>query len=334
MRVISSADIDAALAFPALIDTLAHAFASDFNVPPRHHHDVARAGAVSATHLLMPAFTGNAPGPGAFLGTKIVNIFSQNGQLGLPAVLGAYLLQSGETGAPLAIMDGTRLTHWRTAAASALAARFLARPDASRLLMVGAGALAPFLIRAHASVRPLREVTVWNHRRDSAQKLALALADEAFSVTVADDLEAAVRGADIISCATLATMPVVHGAWLQPGVHVDLVGAFNLHMREVDDAAIQRARVFIDTPAALSEGGDVALAIRAGAISAAHAEATLAQLCRGEVTVARQARDITLFKSVGTALEDLAAAMLVWEQLVQAHPGALAGKFLLHFQTG
>jgi ornithine cyclodeaminase/alanine dehydrogenase-like protein (mu-crystallin family) len=321
-RVIDAAAIDRALDFPSLIAALDRAFAGDIAVPPRHHHDIARSGAASATHLIMPAFTGGAPGPGAFLGTKIVNVFPDNSRLGLPAVLGAYLLQSGETGAPLAVMDGARLTHWRTAAASALAARFLARIDASRLLMVGAGALAPFLIRAPARVRSIREVTLWNHRRDSAERLAAALAGEAFSVKVGDNLEAAVRAADIVSCATLSTEPLVMGAWLQPGQHLDLVGAFNLRMREADDVAIQRARVFIDTPAALGEGGDVALAIKARAIVEAHVEANLAQLCRGDVQVARGAGDITLFKSVGAAIEDLAAAMLVWERLDRAPPGA------------
>ena len=319
MRVVSAAELDALLDFPALVDALAAAFAGDFQSPPRHHHEIKRAGAMSATQLLMPAFTGNAPGPGAFLGAKIVNVFPQNALLGLPAVLGAYLLQSGETGAPLALMDGTRLTHWRTAAASALAARLLAAPDASRLLMIGAGALAPFLVRAHASVRPLRQVTVWNHRREGAERLAAALAAElapsGVAVAVTDDLARATRAANIISCATLSTAPLLRGEWLQPGTHVDLVGAFNLHMREADDAALAHARVFIDTEAALTEGGDVALAIQSGAIGAAHVEATLTDLCRRGLRKPRAAGDITLFKSVGAAIEDLAAAMLVWDRL-------------------
>ena len=267
----------------------------------------------------MPACTADAPGSGAFLGTKIVNVFPGNAAHGLPAVLGVYVLQSGETGAPLAVMDGTRLTHWRTAAASALAARFLARADASRLLMVGAGALAPFLVRAHASVRKLRHVTVWNHRREGAERLAATLAAElapsGIAVAATGDLAAAASAADIISCATLSSAPLLLGEWLRPGTHVDLVGAFNLHMREADDEALRRARVFIDTEAALTEGGDVALAIQSGAIAAAHVEGTLADLCRGGLKTPRAAGDITLFKSVGTAIEDLAAAMLVWERL-------------------
>ena len=313
MRLVAAEEIDGALDFPGLIDALALAFAGGFIAPTRHHHAIARSGA-DATHLLMPAWTTHETPGENFLGTKIVNVFPDNGKLGLPAVLGLYVLQSGSTGEPLAAMDGTRLTHWRTAAASALAARFLARSDASRLLIVGAGALAPFLARAHAAVRPIDDITVWNHRRAGAEKLAAALAGQGWRVVVADDLETAVREADVISCATLSREPLIAGAWLRPGQHLDLVGAFNLEMREADDEALRRARVFIDTEAALSEGGDVALALRSGAISRAHIVADLAP--SAGVTAGRAGADeITLFKSVGAAIEDLAAAMLVWRKL-------------------
>jgi ornithine cyclodeaminase len=316
MRLISAEEIDEALNFPSLIDALAHAFQGGFVAPARHHHTIERSGGASATHLLMPAWMAEGKPGEAWLGTKIVNIFPDNGRLGLPAVLGLYILQSGTTGEPRAAMDGTRLTHWRTAAASALAARFLARADASHLLIIGAGALAPFLVRAHASVRPITEVTIWNHRRAGAQKLAASLSEPGWRVRVADDLEAAVRAADIISCATLSSAPLVAGAWLVPGQHLDLVGAFNLVMREADDEALRRARVFIDTEAALSEGGDVAIALRGGAIERGHIVADLGALCRG-ATGRTRPEDITLFKSVGAAIEDLAAAMLVWDKLAR-----------------
>ena len=316
MRLVSAAEIDAALDFPTLIDALAQAFAGGTIAPARHHHAIARPSGVAATHLLMPAWTGeDAPG-GAYLGVKIVNVFPDNGALGLPAVLGVYVLQSGATGEPLAVLDGARLTHWRTAAASALAARFLAREDARRLLIVGAGALAPFLVRAHAAVRPIDDVTVWNHRPVGADRLAAALIGEGFRVTVAERLEPAVRRADVISCATLSAAPLIAGAWLRPGQHLDLVGAFNLAMREADDEALRRSRVFVDTDAALSEGGDVALALRAGAIDRADVVADLRALCRG-APGRTAAAEITLFKSVGAALEDLAAATLVWAKIAR-----------------
>jgi ornithine cyclodeaminase len=312
MDIVSAEAVDSALTFPTLVDALRDAFRSDIVTPVRHHHALGEEAGRHATHLLMPAWTAGAPGPGAFLGTKIVNVFPDNGSRGLPAVLGTYILMSGETGRPLAAIDGTRLTHWRTAAASALAARYLARPDAATLAMVGAGALAPFLVRAHASQRPIRSVRVWNHRKDRAEALARALTLEGFEAQAEADLERAISAADIVSCATLSNVPLVEGRWLRPGTHLDLVGAFNLSMREADDAALQRASVFVDTPAALTEGGDVALALKAGAIGAADVRANLFDLCRATHAGRSAREEITLFKSVGTAIEDLAAAMLVW----------------------
>jgi ornithine cyclodeaminase/alanine dehydrogenase-like protein (mu-crystallin family) len=311
IATVTAQGVDDALTFPALVDALREAFRSDIVTPVRHHHAVGD-GPGHPTLLIMPAWTGDAPAAGAFLGTKIVNVFPANGALGLPAVLGSYLLMSGETGAPLAVIDGTRLTHWRTAAASALASFYLSRPDASRLTVVGAGALAPFLVRAHASQRPIRAVTIWNHRVEKARAVAAELAASGVAATATDDLEDAVRGADIVTCATLSSVALVQGAWLAPGSHLDLVGAFTLTMRECDDEALRRSSVFVDTEAALTEGGEVAQALRSGAIGRPHVIATLVELCRGLHAGRRSAGEITLFKSVGTAVEDLAAAMAVW----------------------
>jgi hypothetical protein len=178
--------------------------------------------------------------------------------------MGTYLLLAGDSGEPLAALDGVALTLRRTAAASALAARHLARPDASRLVMVGAGALAPHLIAAHAAVRPIREVVIWNRTAETARRLAATLDLPGLSATASDDLEAAVRDADIVSAATMAQEPLVRGAWLKPGTHVDLVGAYTPEMREADDEAIGRASVFVDTRAGMKESGDIAapLAVR------------------------------------------------------------------------
>lgn len=313
MRVVSAEEIDRLLTFPAMIEALAKAFVAGFHAPHRHHHEIARPGVTPATALLMPAWTDGAPGADAYLGVKIVSVFPDNGALGLPAIQGVYLLQDGRTGEALAVMDGKRLTVWRTACASALAARSLARADAAHLALIGAGALAPFLARAHAAVRPIRKVTIWNRSAAGAAALAEALAGE-FETAVASDPQAAVEGADVISCATLSRAPIVKGAWLKPGQHLDLVGAFNLSMREADDEALTRARVFVDTDGALSEGGDVAVAIRAGGYRAERVEGDLALLARGEAG-RRSDEEITLFKSVGASIEDLAAAMLTWRRL-------------------
>ena len=308
MRVVDSAGVDQALAFPALIRALEDALRADMVVPVRHHHTIARTDG-DATALIMPAW---AAGAGGFLGVKLVNVFPGNGARGLPSVMGTYVLMSGDTGAPLAVIDGTRLTLWRTAATSALAARYLAREDASVHLMVGAGALSPFFLRAHRAVRPITRSIIWNKTRANAEKIAAGLAAEGIAVEVADDLEAAVRAADIISTATLSREPLVKGAWLKPGAHLDCVGAFTPEMRETDDDCVRRARVFVDTyGGALKEGGDLVQPIRAGLITADIVEADLTDLARGRVTVIRARDDITLYKSTGGAVFDLATAALV-----------------------
>jgi ornithine cyclodeaminase/alanine dehydrogenase-like protein (mu-crystallin family) len=313
MRLFSADEIDRALDESALVNALEAAFRDDIVTPIRHHHSIARPEG-NATLLLMPAWTGARAGA-SLIGTKIVTVFPGNSLRSLPSVMGSYVLMDGASGAPLAVMDGARLTLWRTAAASALAARYLARADASRMLMVGAGALCPFMIRAHMAQRRLTDIAIWNHRPEKAAEVAASLGAQGLPVRSVTDLEQAVGEADIISCATLSQAPVILGKWLTPGTHLDLVGAFNLSMREVDDTALARASVFIDTSAALTEGGDVAVAIKAGAYDPSHVRGDLFALTRGMTAGRQSAEEITLFKSVGTAIEDLAAAQLVWSRV-------------------
>lgn len=319
MRVFSADDVDAALDFPALIDELANAMHGGFVAPRRHHHAIERVGEPEATHLLMPAWTESAARVGLYLGAKIVNVFPGNSARRLPSVSGLYVLQSGRTGETLAALDGTRLTLWRTAAASALAARHLARADAKHLLVIGSGALAPFLARAHASVLPLESIMVWNRGPEGSRRFAAALVAAGLPAEACDDLHAAVAVADVVSCATLSTTPLIEGRWLKPGQHLDLVGAFSMSMREADDEALRRARIFVDTDAACTEGGDVAIGLATGVITRAEVLGDLPTLCRGGQG-RRTAEDVTLFKSVGAAIEDLAAAILVWRKSGGARP--------------
>jgi alanine dehydrogenase len=312
MRIVSADDIRTALTYPALIATLEEALRSEIEAPVRHHHSIARPGA-DATLLLMPAWTRDGE---AFLGCKVVTVFPTNAERGRPSVYGSYFLLSGETGEPLAIMDGRELTAWRTAAASALAAGRLAREDASHLLMIGAGTLAPHLVHAHAAVRPIRRVSLWNRTRERAETLATQL-QNGFDVHVTSDLDTALGEADIVSCATLSSSPLVRGARLKAGTHVDLVGGFTPAMREADDEAVRRARVHVDTRAGvLKEAGDIVDPIRRGIIAETDIHGDLFDLCRGAVEGRRSPDEITLFKSVGAAIEDLAAAMLVWRKLI------------------
>ena len=311
MRIISAAEVEAALDWDALVERLRQTFRRGVEVPVRHHHTIpAPTGGADATLLLMPAWE-----LGRHVGVKIVTVFPSNAEHSLPAVMGAYLLLDGKTGTPQALIDGPRLTLKRTAAASALAASYLARPDSERLLMVGTGALAPHLILAHASVRPVGTVLIWGRNPDKAAELARRMKHQRIKIGHTEDLEEAARGADIISCATLSRDPLIRGAWLEPGTHLDLVGGFTPEMRETDDAAIAKARVFVDTRAgACKEAGDIVQPIASGLLDESDIAGDLFDLTRGERAGRRFYDQVTLFKSVGTALEDLAAAQLAVER--------------------
>jgi ornithine cyclodeaminase len=310
MQIITADALADLLDFPALIEALREMFRTGCESPTRHHHTVDVPGGASGTLLLMPAWQADG-----MMGVKTVTIFGDNAQKGLPSVLGQYYLMDATSGEPLALIEGTVLTRWRTAAASALASDFLSRRNSERLLMVGAGSLAPHLIRAHATVRPIREVRLWSRTKARAEALAAKLEAPGLTVTPTDDLAASAAWADIISCATLSEAPLIHGDWLNAGVHLDLVGAFRADMRETDDNAMARARIFVDTRGgALSEAGDILLAIKAGAISEADIQADLHALTSGVAKGRGEDTEITLFKSVGAALEDLAAAKLAYER--------------------
>ena len=305
MLQLDAREVAARLGRAPLIDALDRAFRSEFHAPDRQHYAVRDSPSGKDSLLIMPAWQ-----TGGSIGVKLTTVFPGNAAHGRPAVRAFYALFDATNGRPLAVLDGTELTRRRTAAASALAARYLARPDARRLLMVGTGALAPHVIESHAVVRPISSVRVWGRRLDRAQEIAQGFAGH-MDIEAVDDLEAAVRWADIISCATLADTPLVHGAWLMPGQHLDLIGSFTPHMREADDDALLRASIYVDTRAgALAESGELLHAMASGVITAANIRAELCDLARGAVSGRRSAEEITLFKSVGSAIEDLAAAEL------------------------
>lgn len=309
MRIIETSDIAAALHYPALIAALRDMFAKGCTQPLRHHHALDPENERKGTLLIMPAWQS-----GGFLGLKTVTVMPENGAKGLPSVQGTYLLFDAENGSALALMDAGELTTRRTAAASALAADYLARKDASSLLMVGAGAMAPCLIRAHAAIRDFTAVSIWNHRPEKAEKLAAELTGEGIPARAVTDLEAAARKADVISCATLSTEPLIQGDWLKPGAHLDLVGAFTPRMRESDDAAVKIASLFVDTrEGGLHEAGDIVQPLAAGVITEADIRADLYDLCRRAHPGRASDTEITLFKSTGAALEDLAAAILAYQ---------------------
>jgi ornithine cyclodeaminase len=310
MRIIDAAAVYLALDYAVLVDRLERMFRQGCELPVRHHHTVKTANGPDATLLLMPAWQ-----VGRHIGVKVVTVFPGNAAKSLPAIMGQYLLSDARTGAPIALIDGQSITVRRTACASALASRYLSRPDARSMVMIGTGALAPHMIGAHAAVRPIRDVAIWGRDPDKARALARSLAGRPYAVRAVDDLAAAIGEADIVSAATLATEPLVRGKWLKPGTHVDLVGAYTPERRESDDETVRRARVYVDTCAgATKEGGDVVQPLRNGVLKPEDIVADLFELTRGEKKGRGGPDEITLFKSVGTALEDLAAAELAVER--------------------
>ena len=300
----------AALDWPGLIDALRAAFRAGGNTPLRASYPVTPQG---DRLLLMPAWDA------ASLGVKIVTVFPRNPARGLASVSALYLLMDAATGHPLALIDGEALTLRRTAAASALASLYLSRLDSRTLLVVGPGRLAPHLARAHSAVRPIARVLVWGRTTARAEAVARELHGQGLPAESCADLDAGLAAADIVTCATTAREPVVRGALVRPGTHVDLVGAFTAEMRESDDELIARAAVFVDTFAgAFREAGDLMHAIDSGAIAREDVRAELADLCAGSHAGRGSPDEITLFKSVGTALEDLCAARLVFERAARS----------------
>lgn len=283
-----------------LMEALGHAFANDGRSPQRQSYDLPD----DATLLVMPAWE-----RGAHSGIKIITV-QPHAQ---PTIEATYLLMDARTGKLKAVMDGTMLTPRRTAATSALACRHLAREDASVLLMIGTGTLAPHLVEAHMSVRPIEQVMIWGRDSGKSQHMADELAKrgvEAFGVA---NLDKAIPKADIISAATSSYRPLIKGALLAPGTHVDLVGAFKPDMAEADPISFGRSRIFVDAyDAALEEAGDLLQAIAAGQVGRGDILGDLHALCSGRVLGRKGCNDITLFKSVGVSIEDLVAAELIF----------------------
>lgn len=305
MKILTAEDVARLAPYRDIVEALREGFRTDIATPVRHHHDVSPV----STLLLMPAWSKD------WAGLKTVIFKSDNAAEGLPTIQASYLLIEQKTGTTVAMMDGGEITRRRTAAASALAADYLARRDATTMTIVGAGALAPHFVMAHAAVRPIRRVFINSRTLAKAEELASELAHaglEAHSVT---DLEHAVRQSDIVSCVTTSTAPVVKGEWLRPGTHVDLAGAFKPTMRETDAEVVARASVYVDTrEGALAEAGDLLQARDEGKFDFADIRGDLFDLCRGKVKGRASEDEITLFKSAGTAIEDLATAIMLYQK--------------------
>lgn len=309
MQFFNAEQTAARLPYPALIDALRRCFQADSEVPLRHVHIMANTDEADAMLLLKPAWTSTGYG-----GCKLLTLTPDNSKRGLPAIDGGYILFSRKNGQILAMMDAKAITAKRTAAASALAADFLARQNAKTHLILGSGAVAAELPAAYAAVRSIERTLIWSRTAASAAKLVQQLNAQGITAESCTDIQQAVQQADIISAATLAETPLIQGKWLKAGQHIDLIGAFRPNMHEADTDAICKSDVYIDTDAAIEEAGDLITPIKSGAFQAADIKGDLFTLCRKQ-SQGRQNEDaITLFKSVGTALEDLAAAEVIYRQ--------------------
>lgn len=299
---LSAEQVHAALSWRPLADALTTAFITPPHAPVRTAHAMSAAD----TLLLMPAWDDQA------IGLKLVTVIPTAGHHGGHTVDATYLLLDRQTGAAHALLHGEALTVRRTAATSALAARALASTAPAHMVIVGTGRLAPWMARAYMALVPsLQEIRIWGRDTKTAHRVALALLDEGVPAVVAPQLADAVADADIVSCVTTASAPILHGSWLKPGAHVDLVGGFTPNMREADNVVMSRARIVVDNlGSALVEAGDLVQALADGVITREAIVGDLGAVLRGEVIARRNAQDITVFKSVGHALEDLAAARL------------------------
>ncbi len=318
MLNISKEQLEENLDYPILIEALRKAFQEKYIVPNRHHHNYQNPKAgIESTLLLMPAWQ-----VGKYLGVKMVTVSPKNGMYNLPSIHGIYTLFDAERGILLAQINATTLTAQRTAAASALASSFLSKKNSKTLLMVGTGALAAELIQAHASVRPIKTVYIFGRNFEKAKAVAKFITNKLQVLENSDlqvfpikNMEQGIEKADIISCATLSPIPLVFGRSLKAGQHLDLVGAYRPDMREADDEAILRSSVFVDTYDGMSESGDIAIPLQKGVLQKENIRGDLFELCREEKTGRKDKNEITFFKSVGHALEDLAAAKLIFEKL-------------------
>ena len=309
MKVYDRENVASSLQYGILIEALRKAFSSKITAPERVQHTIKNKNGSDATLLLMPAWK-----IGEHIGIKIVSVFPENTTNNMNAVHANYFLMNANDGKPVAVMDGTELTLRRTACASALAADYLVNKNVDTLLMIGTGNLAPHMIKAHCVVRNYSRILIWGRNEEKAERLALSLNIKDKEILAKNDIKEALNVADVISCATLTQKPLIMGDWIKPGQHLDLVGAFTPDMAEADSKAVAMSKVVVDTyEGALSESGELINALKEGRIKKEHILSDLRELVLEEKNIRKDSNDITLFKSVGTALEDLAAAELVVE---------------------
>lgn len=310
MLIVSDNEIIRYLNYPDLVEALREIFKSPYTMPLRHHHFYKTAGGEENTLILMPVWNNE------YMGMKQVTVAPENARLNLPSIFAQYILSNSKTGQPLALMNAAELTSRRTACTSALAASFLARKNAENLVVVGGGKVALHLAHAHAVVRNYKKISVWMRNEAKLDSFLSTLIEQGIDARKITNLEESVREADVVSCATLSKEPVIFGEWIKPGAHLDMIGSHKPDTRETDDIAIKKSSIFVDSRmGALHETGELALPLKAGLISESDIKADITELVKGQHQGRASEQEITLFKSAGLAIEDLAAALLVYKGL-------------------
>lgn len=310
MKFITNEEVAKVLTYDKLIEALHQMFKSNYKMPLRHHHFYPAKNSLENTLILMPAWNEK------YLGNKQIILAPGNKDRGIPTVSALYTLFDVETGIPLCVLDAAELTARRTGCKSALAAKFLAPKQADCLLVLGGGRVAEHLIPAHCQVRAYKEIMIWLRDESKFEAFKEKLPERIQSrLTLVQDLDKAVARADVISTATMTVEPLVKGELLKEGCYLDLVGSYKPHMREVDDRAILRSKIFVDSKeGALHETGEMAIPIEKGLFTEKDVQATLTELCRGKHSGRKSENEIILFKSAGLAIEDLAGALLAYER--------------------
>jgi 1-pyrroline-2-carboxylate reductase [NAD(P)H] len=312
MKIISAQEVHAALTYPELIVSLKDAFANSFVMPPRQVFLLDQESGAHDAFALLPSWNQSV------IAVKTFTYFPGN-KLPKKTLYSKIMLFDRHGGEPIALVDGTSCTFFRTAGVSALASSFLSRTNASVMLLLGTGNLASFLVKAHASVRPLKKVFIWGRTRSKAERVAIEMMGQLNSIefVVADDIESACSQADIIVSATGSHDILVKGAWVRPGTHTDFLGNHHPDKRECDTELVIKSSVYVDTYAnCYREAGEILLPIAEGRFSKTNVKGELADLCTGKSPQRTTDSEITLFKSVGSALSDLVAAYQAYSHVV------------------
>lgn len=308
MLIIPDHQIESNLGYPELINALKNIFTSSYTMPLRHHHFYTTPEGHTNTLILMPSWTEK------YIGMKQVTVAPANADINLPSIFAQYILSDAITGQPLALMNAAGLTSRRTACTSALAASYLARKDSKNLLIIGGGKVAEHLAEAHLAVRNYEKVSIWMRNKDKMSSFISKLKAKNILIEPVENLENAIREADVISAATLSQTPIIKGEWLKEGVHLDLIGSHKPDTREADDQVILKSQIFVDSRlGALHETGELHIPIQKGIISENDVLADITELIQEKHPGRKNEKEITLFKSAGLAIEDLAAALLVYE---------------------